>query len=489
MSRGSGSVDLARRLRLGLCLLLSTQSPVFGQPQGAPAPVPQVWFVQAGASGNGLAPETPLGSAEQAEAMTGPGDIIFLLPATTSLAGGLALKPGQVLWGVPDGSRYPTITNTTADRNDGVGVVLADGVRVEGVEIRDTWASGMLGVDVGDVTVSDVQVENANTGRGIFDGDSFPIPVPHGGIALMASRAEEISMAVLSRVRVQDAAGFGIGAMTLGGATMTIHLLEIEVRGGVEVGRVDYGVAAFTGGSSSSIALEMTRSTVRGRMSRVGRNVILVATDGASARGLIDGSLVGESGQDGVIANVNVPGTVELTIIDSTIENAAQSNIEGTMGAAADEDAVRASRMDVSIHRSTIRGAGSLPGFEEFQDRAANINMTGSFGQPDVPLSRGRYRLRVTDSVVESSSVFGLRIGTPDTQRTVDPGAFDVLVRSTRFEGNERADVMLGASNAQVDARGNCWMSPGGAEGVRVVTFRVESETPIDASQPMLCGE
>jgi len=142
--------------------------------------------------------------------------------------------------------------------------------------------------------------------------------------------------------------------------------------------------------------------------------------------------------------------------------------------------------MDVAIYRSTIRGAGSTPGFE---GTTYNVNMTGSFSPRDEPLNPGEYRLRLIDSVVEASRVYGLRIGTAPGQPTLDPGHFDVLVRGTRFEDNGTSDVLVGARDVEVDARGNCWVAPDGREGARVMGVDgLATDGLVDVSSRVPCA-
>jgi hypothetical protein len=57
--------------------------------------------------------------------------------------GGLTLKPGQTLVGRTEAGRLPAITNSTAERNGGNGIVLADSVRIWNVRVVDTHASGV----------------------------------------------------------------------------------------------------------------------------------------------------------------------------------------------------------------------------------------------------------------------------------------------------------------------------------------------------------
>jgi hypothetical protein len=55
-------------------------------------------------------------------------------------------------------------------------------------------------------------------------------------------------------------------------------------------------------GVSSEMQLEVSHVRVLGRMSSAGRNMNVFASDHAMAAVRIDGSYIGEAGQDGVIA-------------------------------------------------------------------------------------------------------------------------------------------------------------------------------------------
>jgi hypothetical protein len=452
-------------------------------PQGAD-PERRIWFVQAGANGDGSDPGSPLGSSTQVEEASRPGDIIFLLHAGLPLEHGLALKPRQVLRGLPGDDGAPVLTNA-GSRHGGIGLVLADSVRVEQLEIRSTRASGIFGADVHGVEVSDVLITDANTAHLTVPALPDP-PLSHGGVTLLGSRAEGAATVALHRVRVLRAAGAGILALAAGGSDVTVDLRDGEIRDGVAVGGSDFGVAAFASGPSSSVALDVLRSAVSGRMGMGGRNVIVAASSGGRARGEVRESYVGASGQDGVIAVAyQLPAEVEVMVVGSTLENAAQSNVEGTMLAFPhDQAAADASRVDVSIHRSTIRGAGRTPGFE---GQSNNVLVTGSLLPPDQPLPQGPYRLRITDSEIEGSAGAGLRVGMPPGRDTIDPGQFHALVRGTRFIGNATGDVLIGAPAVEIDARDNCWLSPQGAEGVRVVTASAEWDGAVDTSNPVAC--
>lgn len=72
----------------------------------------RIWFVQASGNGDGSSAARPLGTMAQLETVSGAGDVILLLPSDRALDGGLALKPGQALIGLPEGLRLPAITNS-----------------------------------------------------------------------------------------------------------------------------------------------------------------------------------------------------------------------------------------------------------------------------------------------------------------------------------------------------------------------------------------
>jgi hypothetical protein len=457
---------------------------------GNPDSEASVWFIQAGATGHGRDRSAPFGSTAQVEDESRPGDFIFLLPADVPLHNGLTLKPRQTLIGVASESgQYPLLSNTTGDRNSGHGLILADSVRVEGIEIRNTYASGIYGVDTSNVELSDVVVSNANRAQlTIPERPTYlNYTLTHGGIILLGSSGGETASLELTRTHVFQSAGMGIVAAAFEGANVSLHLLDSEVRDGPAIDRADRGIYAFAHGDSSSVDLEVIRSAVSGRMSRWGRNVSLQASRDATVRGLVYESDIGESGQDGINAGLlELPAAVDLSIIGSTIENAAQSNIEGTMLALPhDEAAARASRLDVSIHRSTIRGAGRTP---YVRADHFNVLLTGTPTPPDQPLPWGQYRLRVTDSEIAASRAVGLWVGAPWRGEPIDPGQFDVLVRGTRFLENEMADVQIGALAVEIDARQNCWLSPDGRENARVVTTEPGGDGAMDTSNPVPCG-
>ena len=152
----------------------------------------RVWFAKSGGDGDGTSPSRPLGSTTAIEGASAPGDIIVLLPSDVAFNGGLALKPGQTLLGQREGQSRPAITNRSAVRNSGIGIVLADSVRVWDVRVEDTHASGIYGADVTGLSISRVDVVGANRAASstgatmrLFETLCRDVPVPRSACAAL----------------------------------------------------------------------------------------------------------------------------------------------------------------------------------------------------------------------------------------------------------------------------------------------------------------
>jgi hypothetical protein len=137
-------------------------------------PPSQAWYVSAtaaaGGDGSALAPFNTLAAVEQASAA---GDSIIVLPSpinAAALDGGIALKAGQRLIGAGPAinnaaplAAAPKITNTTAARNSGDAVVLAQDVEVANLLIVNSYRGGIYGRDVTGVNLHDNNVSGQNT--------------------------------------------------------------------------------------------------------------------------------------------------------------------------------------------------------------------------------------------------------------------------------------------------------------------------------------
>jgi hypothetical protein len=470
---------------MALCVSLLACAAITGLPPSTDA---AVWFARAKASGDGTSPASPIGSSARLEAVTRAGDIIVLLAGDEPIDGGLALKPGQTLIGHAEAGRKPAITNSNADRNGGIGVVLADDCKVLDVRIERTRASGVLGVDVTGTCLLDVEVEDANRSAGLTTTEvSLLGRISHAGILFIAARSAKATENRLLRCRVKNAGGIGTGAFALKGARARLMISHSRVEGGALIPPLfDMGIVAFADGRDSETALEIADTVVRSRMSQQGRNILAFAAAGAKARARIERSVSGESGQDGVIGvAAMVPATVEIEIRDSTLEKAAQMNLEGTILDLPPTDPARAreSLVSIDVQGSVIRDAGFVDGF---RGEAQNIWLAPSV-LAGGPFAGGRYRLALRDSTVEKAVKGGIAVGNAGSDFRIAPdgGEYEVCLRDNTIRDNGASEIALAAAKARVDARRNFWGTPSGLADGRVVLLDEARRSQLDASEPL----
>jgi hypothetical protein len=295
---------------------------------------------------------------------------------------------------------------------------------------------------------------------------------------------------------VRNATGVGIAAMGFAAARQHLLVSDTRVSGGAPAGRADAGIAGLAEGPDSEVHLRIDSSTVSGRMSRLARNVVVFASAGARASGSIQRSTLGESGQDGVIAIAAlIPATVALVIRDSVVENAAQTNVEGTILNLPAFDPARAHDATVSIEivGSTIRGAGAVAGFETDPIGIGNVWLGSSavMQQADPkspqPFAPGSYRLVVRNSRIERARDFGVGAGGWRSGLAAETAAFDLSIRESSVVANGAAELLIAAPNARVDARQNCWGTDGGLSPDRIHRRGTAAQAQIDTSEPSPC--
>ena len=130
------------------------------------------WYVAAdAASGGDGSEQQPFDSLAKAEEASGPGDVIYVLPAESEapLDGGIALKENQKLLGLGPGGTAPAVgsatarlTNTT-DHLDGVIVALSRGNEVADLHFVDmrNHATQGVGGDLTEIYIHHVLFEGA----------------------------------------------------------------------------------------------------------------------------------------------------------------------------------------------------------------------------------------------------------------------------------------------------------------------------------------
>lgn len=367
--------------------------------------------------------------------------------------------------------------------------MLADNNRVSNVRIVDAYASGIYGFNGSAIRVDNVDVHGANRSES-FSGAKYPtLPgtLPHGGMVFVHSMSPAEVM--VNSSSVTQSAGFGIVSITSDTAHSSLAVSHTQVEGGSKIGFFDAGISALVRGSAAKVRLSVSDSQVWGRLSRSGRNIMVVASGGAVADARIERFYSGPTGQDGIVAAImQSPSEISLHIEDSLIEDAGQMNVEGSLINLEPDPPSRPNegRVSIEIEASTLRNAGAVSGFE---DVAANVWLGGSQFLEDRLPARGTYKLRIENSNIEGAGRSGLEFGDLSLLRGGQPekSEYDVVLRGNTIHNNGEAEVMIYAENARIDARGNCWGRLEGLIENRVVIMPPADFSQLDATEHIFC--
>ena len=453
-----------------------------------------VWFVRAGANGDGTSIDTPIGSTEQLEAVAEESDVIIVLASKTTLQGGLALKKGQRLIGLPTSDKKPVITNRESQRHNGHGIVLANDTRIANIRIESTYASGITGSNVSGVRIDNVEVVHANTSRTSATSEIRALgPMSHGAIVLQFT-GDGMSKNRVTRSVIRNSAGIGVGGLVTDGAKARLLIDDVQVIDGTPVGRIDWGIVAVADGPGSQSILELTDSVVMGRLNANGRNVVVIAGAHAISNARIERCQLGTVGQDGILGAVGpTPASVSLQISDTVIEKAGQANLEGTILNLPpfDLDKAADANLTIEIDNTVIRGAGTINGVRKHE--ACNILLTRSPFDQQESHAKGNYRLRVRNSRIADSAGYGLVVGgdsmwDDDNGLPPDESIFNVKLRKSTIMGNARTGILIDVANAKIDARQNGWGGPPGVEAKKYEVHAPAKPSQIDASAPVAVG-
>ena len=277
---------------------------------------PAVWFVKAGAMGDGTSIQNPIGSTKAVEDVSLPTDLIVILSGEDPLDGGFALKSGQVLIGLPHSDQKPVITNTNPERNGGSGLILAGDNRIWNIRIENTFASGIVGSNVSGNRIEEVEILGPNQ-SGTTTDLSHPLfgKFPHGGIIFLNNGDDLFAENYIADVDIVDARAIGLASFAKGGAQSRLFVYGSRVEGGNRLNRTDMGILAMADGPSSQTILEVDKSVVQGRTSMAARNIVVFASRDAKASAVIEMCTLGPVGQDGVLAVASqIPAEVSLDI-------------------------------------------------------------------------------------------------------------------------------------------------------------------------------
>lgn len=460
----------------------------------------QIWFVKAGAKGDGSTVESPLGSTTILETVSGPSDLIILLPGEGPLDGGLALKKGQTLIGLPQAGQQPIITNTDTVRNDGNGLVLAGDNRIWNIRIEDTYASGIIGINVSGNRIEGVAVYGANQ-SGTFTAVNPPPTEnpPHGGILFLNSPTGLSVENYITNAEVIDATAVGIASVASVNTQSRLVIHNTRVEKGKELNRLDIGIVGVAGGPGAESHLEIDKCVVQGRTSLGGRNIMVFAANDAKATAVIERSTLGAVGQDGILATASfIPAEVSVDIRECLIENASQMNVEGTISNQMVIDPARAedTKVSINIENSIIRNAGVGERFE-----LDTLGITGNIwmGTTDMaqqidptstaPFPPGSFQLTLRNCQVSEGKEYGIGFGNYRLDLPPEKASFKVLLQGNKIMNNGPAEIMIAAPGTRIDARGNCWGTKAGLSQNKIRLLGAAKLDHLDASNPIPCEE
>src|SRR3954447_17535562 len=358
-----------------LCAAPRANAAVFHVRAGAPA----------GGTGSAAAPFSTLG---EVEAASGPGDTIVVDPASASLDGGIALKPGQSLEGGPRGpdGTAPVLTNTQASRLDGDAVRLADGVTVSHLVLRGAVRGDIYGLDTVGVTITanDVSGHNTSCSAGfLVQPFNVPTGVPFvgGGVAgngtlapqngwagiMVDGSRDRGSIAIEGNVVHDAACGDGIDIRTAGTSDLTARV------DGNAVTRLKQGnIQGAETGSVLAIGMQ-ARDASRLQITQDGNTQTDIGSDGADCEGQFANTSEAGVIVDAVERNTfrhgiggfscngfeaivsNGGGSIDVALRDSTFEdNPGDMFEEGNLGGGS---TMRWDMENVIARHTTERGA------------------------------------------------------------------------------------------------------------------------------------
>ena len=235
----------------------------------------------------------------------GPGDFIFIYQGDDSYGGGIPLEVGQHLLGervglsvdgydvlpaAPDG---PVISNAS-----GIGVQLANGVQVEGLDIAGTTGDGIFGSAI---TTAEV-------------GVTSPVDISNaGGDGVELSGAASGNIGIGASVFGSD--GHSVVVTNRTGGTVAISGWITETGTGILVDANSGATINFTGGINASTGANAAfRATSGGTVNVTTSANTLVTTTGTALR--IDGTSIGSDGV--TFASIDSDGAANGIVLEGT---------------------------------------------------------------------------------------------------------------------------------------------------------------------------
>ncbi|WP_194813746.1 right-handed parallel beta-helix repeat-containing protein [Nocardia sp. XZ_19_385] len=412
----------------------------------------RTWYVGANAAADGNGSEAaPFNTLAAVSAASGDGDSIVVLPASTPLDGGIALKTGQKLLG-----RGGALTNTTA-AHDGDAVRLAPGTEVRDIIVAGAQRAGIYGRNVGSVVISGNTITDTNRGcqtgfvvqpfppmLGVPFGMSLPaapnlISLTNGYAGIMVDSDSGASTLSIDRNTVRDTAcGDGIDVRTSGTAQVTATLTD-NLTEDINEGLTKFSVLAVGMQSTGTSALT---ATLRGNTQR---RIALPANDPKNA--------VADS--EGLFINAAERARMRITIDRNRYEHGgghfSANGIEFVTSNGTPDS-------EVTLTNSEFR---DVPG-----DIVQNLNLS----------NEGARQVMTIDGLIASGSSFPGEVLNP-----IVPGNLGTCLFSASFgRDNHTALTLRNAhlSQCSADGLGVYAYSPAGPNPARhLMTFAVSDTT------------
>ncbi len=305
----------------------------------------RVWYLQAGAAGNGRS-ATPSGNpATMSTSADKASDIFYVFSSGSNLNGAFTLDSGQQLLGqgvnlvvnsitLFTAGSAPTITNTggnavTLNNTNGSNTI-------SGLTVGNSSGIGITGTNFGTLTVSSTAINNANPGQalllnnGTVAGTGFTSVSATGG-------TNNISLTSIGGT-------LALGSGALSGATAN----AFDVNGGA--GTISYSGTIMNSGGRQVSVINKTGGivTLSGAISGTGTGVILNNNTGAT--NTLTGGLTLSTGTSGALVATG-GGTVNIT--------GSTNDITTTTGVGVQIAGVGIGASGVALRNITVSGAAS----------------------------------------------------------------------------------------------------------------------------------
>ena len=221
----SSSVSAGNDKKEGKCGICSTNGPKA--------------YVKAGAVGNQNGSQNhPFATLKQAQ--QGKYRTIYVLYSSQALPGGIVLKNGQSLVGIPSGAGdYPVMTNSVdpaiSDPNgtSGNGVLVAGGdVCIEKIHFDNTWASAINYDKAKNIDVKNTDVTRFDKGLLVFDVPSSEPRLQKLEIGALQAKIANNGNTRLCNLDISNSPGYsgiGISEISFSGAKRSVDIRESTI--------------------------------------------------------------------------------------------------------------------------------------------------------------------------------------------------------------------------------------------------------------------